>query len=143
MVLSDTSALDITPGAPAAAHSREALAEVANTVCCAETSPDRSRWLQRCGILPVLQLRLRMLCISLTGLLQVLGLGCLVVVPHRTMPAATMWNSASSPTLASDALPQPHWALPDTDLATRRRARSLRLCSSHFLAAGCWLPPRG
>jgi len=41
-VLSDTSALDIAPGAPAAAHSREALAEVANTVCCAETSPDRS-----------------------------------------------------------------------------------------------------
>merc|ERR1719162_701681 len=97
-MVSETSALGKAPIVPAAAHSTEALAEPTNTMSCAE--PPRRRWLQRCGVLPALDLWLGMLRIGLTRLLQVrttFGLSGLVPV----MPACTVPASATVPAAAT------------------------------------------
>merc|ERR1719413_116285 len=94
-MVSGGSALDEAPSVPAAAHSSEALAEPTNMVSCAEASSPRCRCLQGCGVLPALQLWLRLLRIGLRGLLQVRTFGfwrlapVMPVMPPCTVPAST------------------------------------------------------
>jgi len=74
-IVSNSSTLDeALPTIPAAAHSSEALAEVAQVVCAAEASFYRSRWLHRSHILPALHFWFGILRIGLAGFFRVFDL---------------------------------------------------------------------